>query len=126
MKYICIIVVMLLSMTMSGQTLLPNQKVIKKTFNYFLIEGKSKKGEYKTMLYSYTVSFTHKSSIKYVYAGNTEEEEQLYSVVLDNRRNTSNFLNDYNLFTWYVEEGVVHLRQEVLSGEYKGLVLIFK
>jgi hypothetical protein len=117
---------MLLSMTMSGQTLLPNQKVIKKTFNYFLIEGKSKKGEYKTMLYSYTVSFTHKSSIKYVYAGNTEEEEQLYSVVLDNRRNTSNFLNDYNLFTWYVQDGIVHLRQEILSGEYKGLVLIFK
>jgi hypothetical protein len=125
MKYLIILVVMCLSMTTQGQVLRPNQKVINKTFTEFKIDN-FRDAEFERIHFPYSVTFKYLSGIHYQFIGNKENDVLPYSMVLDNRANTTSFINKYNIFTWFIVDDEVYLKQEILWGESEGIVLIFR
>lgn len=116
---------MCLSITTQAQVLKPNQKIIKKTFTEFKILN-SGCDEFEEIGEDYNISFKFISPLSYEFNCNGNTDFMYYTLVLDNILETTNFINEYNIFTWYKEDGEIYLKQKVLVGELKETVIIFK
>ena len=123
MKNLLVVILLLCNNITKGQVLTPNQNTIKHTFKEFREEGDS---VFHLMDNKYVVSFKRVKGIYYSYNGNGNTENLYYSVVSDHTTNTTYFINVFNIFTWYIVDGDVYLKQEILHGEYRGTTIIFR